>query len=169
MIMNATKAQSREAQIVADPNLPKVTITREFDAPPELVFRAHVDPEIFARWIGPDQYQVSIDRWEGRTGGSYRYGTGDEWFFGSFHEVLPEQNKVVQTWGWEGLPGAVSLETLVVTELPGGRSLMTSVALVDSMEAQAAMMASGMEVGINDGYAKLDALLAEGLGERSPQ
>lgn len=151
--------QIREAVIIADPELPKVTITREFDAPPDRVFAAHVDPDIFARWIGPNRYDVTIDRWEARTGGSYRYATGDEWFFGSFHEVLPDQHKVVQTWGWEGLPGAVSLETLTVTELPGGRSLLTTVSLVDSMEAQAGMLASGMETGINEGYAKLDELL----------
>jgi uncharacterized protein YndB with AHSA1/START domain len=159
--MSTTQQDSRQAKIVPDPELPKVTITREFDAPPELVFNAHVDPEIFSQWVGPDQYAVTIDRWDGKTGGSYRYGTGDEWFFGSFHEVLPDQHKIVQTWSWEGMPGAVSLETMIITELPGGRSLMTSVALVESMEAQAGMMASGMEVGIDQGYAKLDRLLAE--------
>lgn len=157
----STAARAREAQITADQDLPKVTISREFDAAPELVFRAHIDPEIFARWIGPDRYQVTVDRWDGRTGGSYRYGTGDEWFFGSFHEVLPETNRIVQTWSWEGMPGAVSLETMTLSALPGGRCLMTSVALVDSMEAQGAMLASGMEIGINEGYRKLDALLAQ--------
>jgi uncharacterized protein YndB with AHSA1/START domain len=73
--------------------------------------------------------------------------------------VLPDQHKIVQTWGWEGMPEAVSLETCTVTDLPDGRSLLTTVSLVDSMEAQAGMLASGMEVGINDGYAKLDELL----------
>lgn len=151
--------QSNEAAVIADPDLPKVTITREFDAPPDRVFAAHVDPEIFARWVGPDRYDVTIDRWDARTGGNYRYATGDEWFFGSFHEVLPDQCKVVQTWAWEGLPGAVSLDTMTVTELPGGRSLLTTVSLVESMQAQAGMLASGMETGINEGYAKLDELL----------
>ncbi|QGN33344.1 SRPBCC domain-containing protein [Microlunatus sp. Gsoil 973] len=157
--MSTNTNQTREATIIADPDLPKVTITREFDAPADKVFTAHVDPDIFARWIGPNQYDVTIDRWEATTGGSYRYATGEEWFFGSFHEVQPDQRRIVQTWGWEGLPGAVSLETCTVTDLPDGRSLLTSVSLVDSMEAQAAMLASGMEVGINDGYAKLDELL----------
>ncbi|QDP97658.1 polyketide cyclase [Microlunatus elymi] len=162
--MSTSKNEVREAAIIADPDLPKVTITREFDATPELVFRAHVDPEIFAQWIGPNRYQVTIDRWQAETGGSYRYliGEGEErqGFFGSFHQVLPDELKVVQTWGWEGMPDAVSLETLTFTELPGGRTLLTSVGLVDSMEAQAGMLASGMEVGVNEGYAKLDELLA---------
>lgn len=151
--------RSDQAVIVADPELPKVTITREFDAPPDRVFAAHVDPELFVQWIGPDRYDVSIDRWDATTGGSYRYATGDQWFFGSFHEVLPDQFKVVQTWGWEGLPGAVSLQTLTVTALPHGRSLLTTVSLVESMEARAGMLASGMETGINQGYAKLDRVL----------
>lgn len=161
--MSATTQGSREAEITPDPELPKVAITREFDAPPELVFRAHVDPEIFAAWIGPDQYEVTIDRWVAETGGNYRYATGEHWFFGSFHEVLPDQHRIVQTWSWEGMPGAVSLDTLTVTELPGGRSLLTTVSLVESREALAGMLASGMEEGINAGYAKLDTLLADGL------
>jgi uncharacterized protein YndB with AHSA1/START domain len=159
--MSTTQQDSRQAKIVPDPELPKVTITREFDAPPELVFKAHIDPEIFAQWVGPDRYAVTVDRWDGKTGGSYRYSTGDQWFYGSFHRVVEEEYKIVQTWGWEGMPDAVSLDTLVVTELPGGRSLLTAVSIVESMEAQAGMMASGMEVGIDQGYAKLDQLLAE--------
>ncbi|MBO0812739.1 MAG: SRPBCC family protein [Microlunatus sp.] len=157
--MSANANQTREAVIIADPDLPKITITREFDAPPDKVFAAHVDPEIFAQWIGPNRYEVTIDHWDAGTGGSYRYATGEHWFFGSFHEVLPEQNKIVQTWSWEGLPGSVSLDTYTFTELPGGRCLLTGISLVDSMEAQAGMLASGMEVGVNEGYAKLDELL----------
>lgn len=159
--MSTTQHEARQAKIVADPDLPKAFITREFDATPDLVFRAHVDPEIFARWIGPDRYQVTVDRWDATTGGNYRYSTADQWFFGSFHEVLPDEHKIVQTWGWEGMPGAVSLETLTFSELSGRRTLLTSVSLVDSMEALAGMMASGMEVGINQGYAKLDRIVTE--------
>ena len=170
--MSTSRNDAREAAIIADPDLPKITITREFDATPDLVFRAHVDPEIFARWIGPDRHAVTIDRWDARTGGSYRYvigghggDTGDgEGFFGSFHEVRDDdEHTIVQTWGWEGLPGAVSLDTLTFTALPGGRTRLTSVSLVESMQAQAGMLASGMEVGINQGYAKLDQLLVDGL------
>lgn len=159
MSTNNTSSDTKEAAIIADPDLPKITITREFDAPPDRVFAAHVDPEIFQRWIGPSQYDVTIGRWDATTGGSFRYATGEHWFFGSFHEVLTDQHKIVQTWSWEGLPGAVSLDTLTVTELPGGRSLLTTVSQVDSMQAQAGMLASGMEVGVNEGYAKLDEVL----------
>ena len=158
--MSTNTSRTTEATITADADLPKVTITREFDASADRVYAAHVDPEIFARWIGPDKYQVTIDRWTAQTGGSYRYATGEHWFFGSFHQVLPEQHKIIQTWSWEGMPDAVSLEFLTVTELPAGRSLLTTVSLVDSMQAQAMMLASGMETGITEGYAKLDALLA---------
>jgi uncharacterized protein YndB with AHSA1/START domain len=142
-----------------------VTITREFDAPPELVFRAHAEPEIFQQWVGPDRTEMVIDHYDCRRGGSYRYGghlDGQEfWFFGSFHDVRPGE-RIVQTWTWEGMPDAVSLETMTFEALDGGRCRLVSTAVVDSMEAQAQMMASGMEVGINEGYAKLDRLLAAG-------
>jgi uncharacterized protein YndB with AHSA1/START domain len=155
----------REAEIVADPDLPKVTITREFDAPPEKVFRAWVDPELFVQWIGPHSIDTTIDRWDARTGGGYRYVAtqgGEEVaaFFGAFHEIRPSE-RIVQTFTWEGMPDGVSLETMTFEELSGGRTRITAVSVVDSMEAQAAMMASGMDVGINEGYAKLDRLLAE--------
>ncbi|MDP3891943.1 SRPBCC family protein [Nocardioides sp.] len=154
-----------EAQIVADPDLPTITITREFDAPPEKVFRAWVDPELFVQWIGPDSVTTTLDRWDATTGGCYRYVAavgGEEVarFFGSFHEVRPSE-RIVQTFTWEGMPDGVSLETMTFEELPGGRTRITGVSVVDSMEAQAAMMASGMEVGINEGYAKLDRLLEQ--------
>lgn len=155
----------RETEIVADPDLPKVTITREFDAPPEKVFRAWVDPELFVQWIGPNSIGTTLERWDAHTGGGYRYVAtqgGEEVaaFFGSFHEIRPSE-RIVQTFTWEGMPDGVSLETMTFEELPGGRTRTTAVSIVDSMEAQAAMMASGMDVGINEGYAKLDRLLAE--------
>lgn len=155
----------RETEIVADPDLPKVTITREFDAPPEKVFRAWVDPELFVQWIGPNSIGTTLERWDAHTGGGYRYVAtqgGEEVaaFFGSFHEIRPSE-RIVQTFTWEGMPDGVSLETMTFEELPGGRTRTTAVSVVDSMEAQAAMMASGMDVGINEGYAKLDRLLAE--------
>jgi uncharacterized protein YndB with AHSA1/START domain len=161
-----TTTTKPEATIVADPDVPVVTITREFDAPPELVFRAHAEPDLVQQWLGPDRMSTTIDHFDCRRGGSYRYGSvwddGEAWFYGSFHDVRPGE-KIVQTWTWEGMPDAVSLETMVFEPLEGGRCRLVATAVVDSMEAQAGMMASGMEVGINEGYAKLDALLAGGL------
>jgi len=152
-----------EATIEAHPDLPLVTITREFDAPPELVYRAWAEPELVKQWLGPRSVEMDIDVWDCRTGGSYRYAAvrdGEEIarFFGSFHDARPGE-RLVQTFTWEGMPDAVSLETMTFEPLEGGRCRIVGVSVVDSMEAQAGMMASGMEVGINEGYEKLDELL----------
>src|SRR5437868_10104349 len=82
---------THETTITIDDDVPLVRITREFDAPPEKVFRAHTDPGLVARWLGPRRHEMRIDHFDCRTGGSYRYvhlSDGNEyWFFGSFHEV----------------------------------------------------------------------------------
>ncbi len=165
--MNTSNDTSnREATIVPDPNVPTITITREFDAPPERVYRAWAEPDLVKQWMGPRSVDMNIEEWDCRTGGSYRYAAardGEEVarFYGSFHEARPGE-RLVQTFSWEGMPDAVSLETMTFEPLEGGRCRIVSTSVVDSMEAQAAMMASGMEVGINEGYEKLDELLARG-------
>ena len=164
--MSTTQHSNREATIVPDPNVPTITITREFDAPPERVYRAWAEPHLVKQWLGPKSSDMRIDSWDCRTGGSYRYtslhdGEVAASFYGSFHEVRPGE-RLVQTFTWEGMPDGVSLETMTFEPLEGGRCRIVSTAVVDSMEAQAAMMASGMEVGINEGYEKLDELLELG-------
>jgi len=156
-----------EAEIVADPEVPKVTITREFNAPPERVYRAWAEPDLVRQWMGPRSIDMEIDTWDCRTGGAYRYTAtrdGEEVarFYGSFHEARPGE-RLVQTFTWGGMCDGVSLETMTFEALEGGRCRIVSVSVVDSMEAQAGMMASGMEVGINEGYEKLDELLADGV------
>ena len=161
-----TTTTHREAQIVADPDMPTVTVTREFDAPPERVFKAWEDPELVKIWMGPRSVDMDVQAWDCRTGGSYRYvairdGEQLASFYGSFHESRPGK-RLVQTWTWEGMPDAVCLETMTFEALEGGRSRIVSLTVLDSMEAQAGMLASGMEVGINEGYEKLDELLESG-------
>ena len=158
-------ATTQEARIVADPDVPTVAITREFASTPDKVFKVYTEQEYVERWLGPDSISTQMDTWDCRTGGSYRYAAireGEEiaTFYGSFHEVRPGE-RIVQTFTWEGLPDAVCLEILTFEELPGGRTLLTGLTVVESMEAQQGMMASGMEVGINEGYAKLDKILEE--------
>lgn len=153
-----------ETEIVADPDLPTITITREFDAPRELVYRAHADPELFARWIGPKDMSVTVDQWDARTGGSYRFANERDSetyrFYGSFHEMRPAE-RIVQTFTFEGAPDGVSLETLSLEDLGDGRTRLTILSVVESMEIRDGILASGMEYGVRDGYEKLDDLLAE--------
>ena len=155
---------TREAQIEADPQLPTVRITREFDAPPDKVFRAWTDPDLVARWLGPRSITTRIENWDARTGGSYRYVAerdGEEVasFYGSFHEVRPNE-RLVQTFTWEEMPDGVSLDTMTFEDLGNGRTRVVGLSVVDSLEARNAIMASGMEVGVHEGYQKLDELLA---------
>jgi uncharacterized protein YndB with AHSA1/START domain len=160
-----TSTTHHETRIVADPDVPLVRITREFDAPPEKVFRAHTDPDLFVQWVGPRSTETRIDHFDCRTGGSYRFlsvSEGEEYGFrGCFHEVRPNE-LIVQTFTYEGEPDGVALEKLVLEDLGDGRTRLTSTSLVDSFEGRDAMVASGMEVGVNEGYAKLDDLLARG-------
>jgi uncharacterized protein YndB with AHSA1/START domain len=162
--MITTTTGNREAQIEADPRLPTVRITREFDASPEKVFRAWTDPDLVARWIGPRNITTRIMHWDARTGGSYQYvaerdGEDVASFYGSFHEVRPNE-RLVQTFTWEGMPDGVSLDTMTFEDLGDGRTRVVGLSVVDSMEARNAMMASGMDVGVQEGYQKLDELLA---------
>jgi uncharacterized protein YndB with AHSA1/START domain len=158
-----TMTTHREAQIVADPDVPIVRIIREFDAPVEKVYRAHVDPELVARWMGPNSTQVRIEEWDARTGGSWRYiateGDAEYGFRGCFHELRPNE-LIVQTFTFEGMPDGVALEKLLLEDLGHGRTRLTATSLVDSFEGRDGFLASGMEVGVQEGYAKLDELLA---------
>lgn len=153
-----------EAGIEASTTLPTVTITREFRATPAQLFRAHTDPELYARWVGPSDIDTEIVHWDARTGGSWAYVStrGDERyaFHGSFHDV--REDRIVQTFTYDDMPDGVSLETMTFEDLGDGRTLLRAVSLLDSFESRDGMLASGMETGIVDGYAKLDELLASG-------
>jgi len=154
---------TRETEIVSDPRVPLVRITREFDAPREKVFRAHTDPELVAQWLGPRRHQMRIDHYDCRTGGSYRYvmsSDGNEFgFHGCFHEVRAFE-LIVQTFTFEGMPDGVALERVLLEDIGNGRTRLTATSLVDSFEARDAFVASGMDSGVREGYERLDELLA---------
>jgi uncharacterized protein YndB with AHSA1/START domain len=156
---------THETRIDVDPDVPLVRITREFDAPPSKVFRAHTDPDLVAQWLGPRGLEMRIDHYDCRTGGSYRYvhsdANGEYAFHGSFHEVRPD-TRIVQTFTFEGMPDGVALEKLVLEDLGDGRTRLTSTSLCDSFADRDAMISSGMEVGVREGYERLDEVLAQG-------
>ena len=158
-----TMTTTHETEITLDPDVPLVRITREFDAPPEKVFRAHADPELVAQWLGPRDLEMTIDRFDFRTGGSYRYlhTRGDEeyGFHGSFHDVRPGE-LIVQTFTFEGMPDSVALEKVVFEDLGDGRTRLVATSLVDSFEDRDAFVSGGMEEGIRQSYERLEELLA---------
>ncbi len=155
------------AVIVTDTEVPVVRITRDFTGTVEQLMRAHTDPELFRRWVGPKDLTTTIRAWDARTGGEWSYvasRTGDDGleeygFHGSFHEV--GEDRIVQTFTFDGWPQAVSLETLTFEDLGNGRTRLHAASLVDSFEGRDAFIESGMESGVQEGYDKLDAVLAE--------
>ena len=154
---------THETEIAVDPDIPMVRITREFDAPPAKVFRAHTDPELVRQWMGPRDHEMRVEHFDCRSGGSWRYVAtrdGEEYGFrGCFHEVRPNE-LIVQTFTFEGMPDGVALEKLQLEDLGNGRTRLTASSLVDSFADRDAFVASGMETGVVEGYAKLDELLA---------
>jgi uncharacterized protein YndB with AHSA1/START domain len=155
---------THETEIVADPEVPLIRITRVVDAPPAKVFRAHTDPELLVQWLGPRRLEMKVDHYDCRTGGAYRYlhvdADGTEYgFHGCFHEVRPSE-VIVQTFTFEGEPDSVALERMTFEDLGDGRTRIVGTSLVDSFEGRDAFLASGMETGVNEGYERLDELLA---------
>lgn len=154
-----------EAAIAADPTVPAIHITRDFRATPAQLHRAHTDPELFARWVGPDGMDTEILAWDARGGGEWRYVArrdGEDYGFrGCFHTV--REDRIVQTFSWDGMPDAIALETLTFEDLGNGSTRLHATSLCDSFEGRDGMLASGMESGIHEGYAKLDAVLAAEL------
>lgn len=158
-----------KATVVAHPGRQEIVITREFDAPRELVFKAHTDEAIYARWIG--DLNTTFTTFEPRSGGSYRFVSqdkdGNEFaFHGVYHEVFyPE--RMIGTFEFEGWPeaGHVEFDTTRFEELPGGRTRMTILAVFQSVEDRDDMIASGMESGMNQGLERLDEILAEQVAQ----
>jgi len=149
-------------QITAEPGVPFIDFTREFDAPREVLFRAHTEPELLAQWLGPRNLTMIVDRYDVRDGGSWRYihrdADGAEYgFHGVFHGA-PSPDGMVQTFEFEGAPGHVSLDSVTFEER-NGRTVLRGHSVFQSVEARDAMVQSGMERGLSEGYDRLDELV----------
>jgi len=163
--MNSSTTRNQTSIELGD-TVPTVTITREFDAPVAHLFRAWTDGDLVARWMGPRSQTMHIERYDCTTGGAWRWWSSGEdgvehHFYGSFHDVR-RNDRLVQTFSYEGFPDSVALEILHLEALDGGRCRLTSVSVGASVEGRDAMVASGMERGVVEGYQKLDTLLAGG-------
>jgi uncharacterized protein YndB with AHSA1/START domain len=154
-----------EAAIEADTKVPVIRITRDFHATPAQLMTVHTNPAVFSRWVGPADLNTEITTWDARDGGEWRYvarrAESEFHFRGCFHSIT--QTKIIQTFMFEGLPDHVALETLRFEDLGDGVTRLHAQSLVDSFENRDAWISSGMESGVNQGYAKLDALLGTTL------
>jgi uncharacterized protein YndB with AHSA1/START domain len=153
-----------ESTMTAEPGVPQILGTREFAAPRELVFRAWTEPELMVQWLGPRRLTMKIDEFDLRDGGRWRYihieDDGTEYgFHGVFHGT-PSVEGIVQTFEFEGAPGHVSMDTATFEDR-GASTLMRYNTVFQSVEARDAMLQSGMESGMNEGFERLDELLAK--------
>lgn len=148
--------------VTAEAGEQTISFTREFEAPADAVFRAHVEPDLVAQWIGPGGTKLTMREFDARTGGCWSYvitgGTGSWAFHGSFHEVTPS-SRIVQTWEFEGDAGHPTMEVLTFVDLPDGRSRIDGTSLFLTRAERDAML-NGMDAGMDENFVRLDHLLA---------
>jgi uncharacterized protein YndB with AHSA1/START domain len=152
-----------KTQIVAPPDTPFIELTREFNASPAFLLRAHTDPELLAQWLGPRDLTMTIERFEARDGGVYHYTHHDAagnafGFRGVFHGT-PSLDGIVQTFEYEGEPGHVALQSATF-EPSNGATLLRQRAVFQSVADRDGMLESGMESGAEDSMQRLDDLIA---------
>jgi uncharacterized protein YndB with AHSA1/START domain len=153
-----------EMKVTAEPGVPQILTTREFDAPRDLLYRAFTEPDLLAQWLGPHRLTMTVERFDLRDGGTWRYVHADEdgnayGFHGVFHGE-PSPDGIVQTFEFEGAPGNVSMDTLTFEEHDGSTTVRTN-SVFQSVEARDAMYESGMADGMSQGYERLEELLAK--------
>jgi uncharacterized protein YndB with AHSA1/START domain len=166
-ILERKASAGSKTNLVAEPGKQEILISREFDAPRELVFRAFTDPELYTQWLGPRGLTMTLETFEPRSGGNWRYiqrdPDGNEFaFHGVNHEVIAPE-RIISTFEFEGLPekGHVLLQTARFEALPGNRTRLTYQSVFQSVQDRDGMLMSGMEGGMNDSYNRLDELLAK--------
>lgn len=155
--------------IVAQPGTQQIEISREFAAPAALVLRAFTEPDLLIRWLGPRRLTMTIDQFEARNGGTYRYihrdEAGNEYGFRGVFHGTPSLDGIVQTFEFEGWPGHVSLESMTFEERDG-KTIVRQTSVYQSVADRDSMIESGMETGLSEGYERLDELLSEMLVAR---
>ena len=153
--------------IIVEPGLPFIEIHREFKTTPEFLLRAFTEPDLFVQWVGPRRLTTTIEHFDARNGGTWRYIATDTdgsqyGFRGVFHGE-PSVDGITQTFEYEGAPGQVALETMTF-EPKGDTTIIHQKSVYPSVEARDAMASSGMESGVTEGNERLDELIARLAG-----
>jgi uncharacterized protein YndB with AHSA1/START domain len=153
-------AGSKKAEVTL-PTDERILITREFDAPKHLVFRAWTEPGLIERWWGGEHGEVRSAEADLRVGGAWRcvivLDDGSEAaFHGEYREVVPNE-RIVSTEVYEGAPGAEALNT-VTFEGKGGRTILRVLTEYASKKVRDAHLASGMETGMQEGMDLLEGV-----------
>jgi uncharacterized protein YndB with AHSA1/START domain len=141
----------------------EIVYSREFDAPRELVFKVLTDPKLIPNWWGPRAYKTVVDKMEVRPGGAWRYlnitPDGQEHAFrGVYREIVPP-SKLVLTFEWEGMPGHISVQTMVL-EAKGDKTLVTATAVFDTKADRDGMWESGAQTGGRETWERLAEVIS---------
>jgi uncharacterized protein YndB with AHSA1/START domain len=154
-----TAATSSGTAVVTLPSDTQILITRDFNAPRHLVFRAWTTPDLIRRWWSGDRGEVTSVEVDLRVGGTWRYvmtanGGFEVAFHGEYREVVPDE-RIVSTEVFEGYPDAEAVSTATFTEHDGRTTLAL---LVDhpSKETRDAHINSGMEQGMQESMDHLE-------------
>jgi uncharacterized protein YndB with AHSA1/START domain len=150
---------SSGSAVLTLPTDEQILVTREFDAPSHLVYRAWTEPELVRRWWHANRGEVTVVEIDLRVGGKWRYvmladDGFDVGFHGEYLEVVPNQ-KLVSTEVYEGLPEGVSEEdaatvNTVTFDEADGRTTVTLLIQAKSKVSRDAIIDSGMEAGLQD-------------------
>jgi uncharacterized protein YndB with AHSA1/START domain len=166
LVLEGRVKMANRTTITTEPGRLDLLIIREFEAPRELVFKAYTDPDLVKQWLGPRGLKMTIEKFESKDGGTYRYihedPQGNKFAFkGVNHEVMPPE-RIISTFEFEGLPerGHVALQTARFEALPDGRPRVTSQSVFQSVADRDGMLRSDMERGVNEGFGRLDEVLA---------
>lgn len=148
--------------VVAEPDSHELVITRDFDAPRELVFRAFTHPTLIPKWWGGNGYATVVDKMDVTFGGAWRFvqrdADGNELAFrGVYHQVSAPE-RLVYTFEFEPMAGHVLLETITFEERDG-KTRMVDHSVFQSVEDRDGMVASGMEQGAAESWDLFDELL----------
>jgi uncharacterized protein YndB with AHSA1/START domain len=149
---------SSRTAVVTLPTDTQIQITREFDAPRHLVYKAYTTPELIKRWWAGDRGEVTIAEVDLRVGGRWRYvmaGDGFEvGFHGEFREIVPNE-RLVATEVYEGMPEGQAVNTLTLAE-KDGRTTLTVLVQHQNQEHRDAHINSGMEDGMQESMDHLE-------------
>jgi uncharacterized protein YndB with AHSA1/START domain len=145
---------SSGSAVVSLPTDEQILITREFDAPRELVYKAFTTPELVKRWWSANRGEVTVAEIDLRVGGKWRYvmvtteGGFEAAFHGEYREIVPNE-RIVSTEVFEGMPDAEAVNTMTLTEV-GGRTTLEILVQHESKEHRDAHINAGMEAGLQD-------------------
>jgi uncharacterized protein YndB with AHSA1/START domain len=156
-----------KVDFAVEPGKQEIVITQLYNAPRELVFKAYTDPNLISKWWGPKRYTTIVDKMDVRPGGIWRFINRDKdgaeyAFHGVYHEVSPPM-RLVYTFEFEGMPGHVSFETVMLEE-QDGKTKVTDKVVFQSVEDRDMMVKTGMKEGATESMERFSELLTKFSG-----